>query len=74
MTKRIYFTKVEFTNGETREYGPTERAEIQGSGRVLMLLLKDDTIKYIPLANVLTISGFPVYADVEEGKRVESTD
>lgn len=74
MTKSIYFAKVEFTNGETREYGPVESAEIHGSGRVAMLVLKDDTIKLIPLANVLTISGVPVYANAEEEKRVESID
>lgn len=74
MTKRIYFAKVEFTNGETREYGPSERAEIHGSGRVAMIVLKDGTIKFIPLANVLTISGVPRYANVEEEKRVESID
>lgn len=74
MTKRIYFTKVEFTNGETREYGPTKSAEIHGSGRVAMLEFKDGTIKFIPLANVLSISGDPVYVDAEEGKRVESID
>lgn len=66
MTKRTYFTTVDFTNGMTKEFGPTKSAEIHGSGRVAMLELEDGSVKFIPLANVLIINGDPGYANVEE--------